>query len=605
MVKNNNDRYDPRVKIKVSVDLSDLKSIHKQVKNIFDKSKKPIKDSLDEIIEQTLTIGKDLAGSFKDGKITAEEFAKAVKNMLKGLSGTIAATIGDLLQNTLSGIGDAVPIIGSAISAVIDLLFGLFEIGYNHKVNRLIKEHTEEVENQKSLHTEINNLINQRQQFLEIAKKLHLSNLDSLQEEIEYNQKIIEQLKQRLGLEGLTNQEIADQIINIQGYINALEYVMSSLEDYQENTNNWRDTNEWLSGMESYLNSIGLSWEELDIDMSEFGTHLSAAERESLLGIITRKLEALGWKLEDLNGYLDTNYDTEQLIKKEIEEQWKIRQIEAELVNDITGSYDAQIGYIEEMIRRADEFNLSTLERLELEQELQNLYEKRFEKILSRYDKEMELYILKAKLQGASEEQLLELQLEQVENLIEAKKIEIEQLGSTIDREIELAELEEERLKLQQEINGELAQQGILLDKNVQRILQQVINTRLLGDLEAQEQSISNAISVLQGQGYSNQEIADLLGIDISSISGGIGSTDYSLPELPDFSLSERFSKMSLGDVNNLSELQTQTMLLTEQNDLLRQMLGIQKTTKKADIKYTPASQYHRMVKKLDEQSFS
>ena len=559
-----------------------------------------------QIVADTITtIGTAMLDTGKAVLKLFDVFDEGSKALVEGVldaAQSITGSIGQALGDSVAGI------IFQAISAVIGIAAEIYKMAYEHKVKRLIEETTEDLEEQKKIHEEINKLVDDRNAYLEMAKKLHLENLDTLAEEIAYRNTTIEQMKEMLGLEGASNEEIIDRFNLLVKQQEILNYINDSLTDYNENIDNWRDSDNWLREMNGYLEEMGVSWEDLGVDIDSFGTHLTTAEREALAGILEEYLKGIGADIEDINLLLDETATQEEDVKKEVQERWKIRQLEAELMGDITGSYDAQIAYIEEMLRRAEEFNLTTLEQLELEQQLQDLYEQRFDSILEQYEKEMELYILKAKLQGATEEELLDLQLEQIENMIKAKEIEIEQLGSTIDRELELAKLEEERLKLQQEINGELAEQGILLDRNVQRIIQQIINTRILGDLEAEEQAIQDAITILQNQGYSNQEIADLLGIDVTSIPGGSGtvppSTAGGLPSLPDFDVSSDIGKISMESVNQLSELQTQTALLTEQNYLLGQMLGIQKVEKRT-VRRVTASNYHRAVQSLDDASFS
>lgn len=531
-----------------------------------------------------------------------DEGTKAIVEGVFDAAQSITGSIGQALGDSVAGI------VFQAISAVIGIAGEIWKAAYEHKVKRLMEEGTEDLKEQQKIHEEINKLVDERNTYLEMAKRLHLETLDTLEEQIAFRNVTIEQLKEMLGLEAASNEEIIDRFNLLVEQEEILQDIQDSFNDLLEGDKKWSNSAKWLKDMGEYLERMGLSWEEIGIDVEQFGKAMTAAEREALAGMLEEYLISIGEEIDDINLLLDEMETNEEDVKKQVEERWKIRQLEAELLGDITGSYDAQIAYIKEMLRRANEFNLTTLEQLELEQQLQDLYEQRFDSILEQYEKEMELYILKAKLQGATEEELLDLQLEQIENMIAAKEIEIEQLGWTIDRELELAKLEEERLKLQQEINGELAEQGILLDRNVQRIIQQIINTRILGDLEAEEQAIQDAITILQNQGYSNQEIADLLGIDAASIPGGAGtippSTAGGLPSLPDFDVSNNLERLSMEGVNQLYELQSQTALLAEQNQILYQMLGVQKSVKKQAARPMTASDYHRTVQQLDNSSF-
>jgi TP901 family phage tail tape measure protein len=558
-----------------------------------------------QTVANTITsIGSALWDAGKSIMNLFDVFDEGTKAMVEGVLSAaqqITGSIGQALGDSVAGI------VFQALSAIIGIIGEIYSAAYEHKVKRLMEEGNENLEKAKEIHEEINKIIEKRNDYLELAKKLRLESMDTLEEEIEYIKETIRLLEKKLELEGMSNNEIADQASQTNSYVDALTHIMNDLIDYNESVDNWRDTDDWLKSMDEYLKSMGLSWEQLGIDIDKYGTHLTTAEREALIGEIQARIDALIESQDDINLLLDAQEQLQELIKQQVKEQYDIKRLQAELEGDITGSYDAQISYILEMLKRADEFNLSTLEKLELEQQLNDLYEQRFDSILEQYDKEMELYLLRAKLEGASEEELQQLELERINNLIAAKELEIEQLGSTIDRELELAKLEEERLKLQQEINGELADQGILLDKNVQRIIQQIINTRLLGDLEAEAQSIEDAISVLQAQGYTNQEISDLLGIDLASIPGvGGGSAPIAtggLPTLPNFDISEDIRKSSMEAINQLSELKTQTALLSEQNSLLRTMLGIQSKSAKQTQRIT-ASGYHRSVKTLNEISY-
>jgi hypothetical protein len=529
-----------------------------------------------------------------------DEGGKAIIENVINIAQQATGAIGQALGTSVAGI------VFQAVSAVFGIIGEIYRGAYEHKVQRLIKESTKDVEEQKELQEEINDLLARRERYLEMAKKLHLNIVDTLAKEIAFRAKTIEQQKEMLGLQNASNEEIMERFNLLVDQEEILQYIQNSFNELLEGDKKWARSAKWLKDMGEYLESIGLSWEVLGIDIEQFGKAMTSAEREAFAKILEEKLGAIGIEIDNINLLLDEMGNQEEDIKKEVEQRWKITQLQFELEGNILESYDAQIGYIREMIRRANEFQLTELEVLELEKQLQDLYEQRFDAILEQYDKEMELYLLRAKLEGASEEELQQLELERINNLIAAKELEIEQLGSTIDRELELAKLEEERLKLQQEINGELADQGILLDKNVQRIIQQIINTRLLGDLEAEAQSIEDAINVLQAQGYTNEEISDLLGIDLASIPGASsvgGVTAYTLPSLPEFDISEDIRKSSMEAINQLSELQTQTVLLSEQNDLLKLMLGLQ-TKNMKQARNTTASSYHRNIKALDNISY-
>ncbi len=77
------------------------------------------------------------------------------------------------------------------------------------------------------------------------------------------------------------------------------------------------------------------------------------------------------------------------------------------------------------------------------------------------------------------------------------------------------------------------------------------------------------------------------------------------MPELPDFSMNDNIATLAVRSNESFFELQTQTSLLTEQNSLLRNILGLQRTELAVEQQRSTASSYHRAVRKLNNITYS
>ncbi len=573
-------------KIKFVIDNTDLKNA---VSTLDGKINYELDKKYREKFKTTLKkIFSDLNSLTKEG-LSKENLNKFVSDAVSTLSNMIVPGIGDALVN--------------AIGVAINFLKGLFRddkiIGY---------------EKQKLVIEDINNELEKRNSLLEIAKMLNSSILDTTKEQLEYQKTSAELLAQSLGFEG----DIEG--INVEDVLSRYEELMSLIDGYKEKANELR---------------TDIADDNVFQDIWEWITSIFGGSKEDELQNIEARIEALELEAEQYKELAELLEKIAILKKQQIEETYKEMELNAKLNDDEAKTYEARIQYYRELLRRSEELGLSRLEILEIENKLKETIEERFDYIVGMYDKEQELIIKKAKLGGASEEELNQLRLQAIENLIRAKELEIEELGYTLDRETELIDLELERLAIQKELNNELGMQGMLYDKNVRSILRAVIEARKLGDVFSEQEAIYNAMISLLSQGFSLSQANDILGTDFDESDLAGYYEGYSEGDLPEFNkLAKKLKDIqsletddfaralpdTMASMNNLiseelTEIKKQNNLLTAQNGLLQSIdRGVNAgntSTSHSSYHYnnsasggvTTPSQWHRFLKQMNKQN--
>jgi hypothetical protein len=573
-------------KIKFVIDNTDLK---KAVSTLDGKINYELDKKYREKFKTTLKkIFSDLNSLTKEG-LSKENLNKFVSDAVTTLSNMIVPGIGDALVN--------------AIGVAINFLKGLFRddkiIGY---------------EKQKLVIEDINNELEKRNSLLEIAKMLNSSILDTTKEQLEYQKTSAELLAQSLGFEG----DIGE--LNIEDVVSRYEELMSLIDGYKEKANELR---------------TDIADDNVFQDIWEWITSIFGGSKEDELQNIEVRIEALELEAEQYKELAELLEKIAILKKQQIEETYKEMELNAKLNDNEAKTYEARIQYYRELLRRSEELGLSRLEILEIENKLKETIEERFDYIVGMYDKEQELIIKKAKLGGASEEELNQLRLQAIENLIRTKEMEIEELGYTLDRETELIDLELERLAIQKELNNELGMQGMLYDKNVRSILRAVIEARKLGNVFSEQEAIYNAMISLLSQGFSLSQANDILGTDFDESDFAGYYEGYSEEDLPEFNkLAKKLKDIqsletddfaralpgTMASMNNLiseelTEIRKQNNLLITQNGLLQSIdRGVNagnNSTSHSTYHYnnsasgggiTP-SQWHRFLKQMNKQN--
>lgn len=443
-----------------------------------------------DVISQVQTFADMLKQAFDDGVISAGELLDILTETIVQLGSKIADVFapgsGQIIQAVVGLVGTMQSIFGSIFQEIIG-------------GNEVFKNLNE----QKMLNEQINALLESRNKLMEAMIKMGNKELDTLAEQVDYLKESLNLLIKKLGLEGQSAEQVLANYQDLLEKYDEINQAIIALQGDIADDNLFEQIGYWFAGW------AGMS-------------------KEDQLARLQAELEALGLQIDNYEQLLELQQMIIDKEKERVKEMWDIARLQAELSGDITGSYDAQINYIKEMIARAEDFHLTQLEILELEQQLNQLYEDRYDAVTDAYNKEMELAIKKARLQGASEEQIQQMQLQMIENLIEAKKLEIEQLGTSTERETELVDLELERLDIQKQINGELGQQGVLMNENVRALIRQVIEARKLGDVMAEQQNLEMAAQGLLAQGLSLPQINSLLGTNFENLgqitSGNVGA---------------------------------------------------------------------------------
>jgi hypothetical protein len=308
-----------------------------------------------------LNTAEALAKAFEDGVITSDEFM---------------SVLDDLAQTGLEMAGNAIA--GPVGAAVARILYsvgkGIFNIA-KKAYQKYGREFADNLEEQVDIQEKFNRLLDMRNRYFELAKKLHLDELDTAKEELDYIIKTNEEIEKRLELEGKSKEELIDEVIGREDFLNNISDAISDLEEV-----GWGDwfgldssDDEWFNTYEDLLNQIDpeTNWREL--------FEAGKLNKEDLLKILQESANLTEEELEAINEYLDNESHIVDLKKAEIDERYRIAELEAELNDDEEGMLNAQIGQIEEMLSRADELNLTELERLELQVQLKDLYEKQNE----------------------------------------------------------------------------------------------------------------------------------------------------------------------------------------------------------------------------------
>ncbi len=523
-----------------------------------------------------------------------EKFRETLKKIFLELNsalekGLSKEELNSLFEKAISTIGNLIaPGMGGLISDAVGLVKSVLTDLFSDK--SII-----EIERQKLIIENINNELEKRNSILEIALLLNNSMLDSTKEQLEYQKESAKLLIQSLGIgnniENLNENEVLSKYEEILNRIQYLKEQQNALTSDLADDNIFEDIWEWVKSFWGGSKEDAIANIEAELSKLE----MEAEQYEELIGL-----------LKELN----------KLKKLEIEERYKEKEIIASISGDELAVFDAKIGYYRELLRRSEELKLSSLEQLEIEQKLQDIVADRTDFLIQQYDKEQELVIKRAKLGGASEQELSELRLQAIENLIEAKKKEIELFGSTLDREMELVDLELERLSLEQEINNELGTQGILYDENIRKQLRMIIEAKKLGDIQAEQQAIMTTAQALLEQGLSISEINNILGTKLTPSD----LSEYNNITLPN--IEELLSNMSNLEtlrnsstllptmmnatndilINELDELQEHKQLLIKQNRLLESINNNIRGGKSSYTDNTPltAGGWNRFVREME-----
>lgn len=523
-----------------------------------------------------------------------ENFTKLIKNIFGELSevfsnssssGNIQSTAENLISKLTKSI---VPEASGQVRGIINTSIAV--------LRELISSHTEtEFEKQKQLIESINNKLLERNNLLEVAKALNSSILDSIEEQLSYQEDSAEILLNNLGfgndIDELDTEELLSEYERINSKIYELKEAKNSLESDIADDNIFENIADWF--------------------VSLFGK-----SKEDKLALIESELESLQLESEQYEQLIALMEDINNLKQKEIKDEYKQKELKAQIQNDDLSAYQYKIEYYTKMIEMSEELGLSELERLELEKELSDTIKERFEYKLSIYDKEQELVIKKAKLTGASEEELNKLRLQAIDNMIDAKQSEIAEFGSTIDRETELIDLELERLALQKEINGELGAGNVLFDEQIRKQLRMNIEARKTGNSGQVEQTAYKSADILYNKGLSIEEINNLLGTEINPnmLNKYDTADDFKLPEFDGENILNNYQQAFINspETNDylekeFREIRTQNEILNTQNEILTNInLNIIKNSRdtisnsKHSGSLMSSSSFLRMINELD-----
>lgn len=555
----------------------------KEIKFII--SEKDFKNNISKINNEiNLSLDKEYREKFKE--TLKQVFSDLNNSMEKGLS---PDRFNNLIQNSLSSLSNLiVPGISDTLSNIIGLSMNIIRDLFKNKDDILFEQ-------QKLAIGKINIELDKRNSLLEIAKKLNSAILDTTIEELEYQKESAELLLQSLNLE--------TDIENIN-----TENILSK---YEELNNKIAELKKMKNDIESDLvddnifDNIGNWWDSL------WGN-----SKEDKIAQIEAELDALVMEAEQYEELVNLLDAINELKKQQIEETYKEQEIIAEIKGDNEAVFQAQLGYYREMLEKSKELGLSKLEELELEKNIQDLISDRFDSMIEEYDKEQELIIKRAKFMGKSENEINELRIQAIDNLIKAKETEIANLGSTTDKEMELIDLELERLSIQKEINGELATEGILYDKNVRKQLRSIIEARKIGDAFKEQKALMSSVQILLNRGLSISEVNEILGANIQygafeNLLTSNKKSDLELPNIDgvipaaetlfDTDTQIVYPELSeIMDVSNdilnkeLEEIITQNQILTEQNTLLSSIDNGIKEGKNINIELNHESSKHK-----------
>lgn len=493
-------------------------------------------ERLRKTIELVQTFAENLAQAFKDGEISAEEFMQAMDTLIEQGVRAIGTAVGGQIG------GEVASSIYTVVKGIISGIGSLFAD----------TSHTDALYEQKGVHTSINSILEARTNIMESLIALNDSSLDTAKEQLEYQKETVRQLEQQMDIQD--PEQAIQELEALLEKQSELREAINALESDAADDNFLEDIGNWFAG-------------------------LAGASKEDKLEQLQAELESINMQIDSTEELISLYEQLNELEKQNIDEKYQKLQLQAELNYNEIGLIDAQINRIKELIARQEELGLTDLELLELQKELSDLYEKRWEASIKAYEEEAELAIKKAKLAGASEEEIEEMRLKKIEELIKAKQEEIDTLGYSVERETELVDLQLERMEIQKAINGELQEEGQIMNDNVRAVLRQVIEARKLGNIMLENQAISEAIKQLEAQGLSAEEISELLNVNITDSDM---TTTTELPDIGDFETTtiqkpefETQVEDDMTEIINSSEEQTELMSeqiqeLHNQNDLLK-----------------------------------
>ncbi|MFW5799384.1 MAG: hypothetical protein ACOCV8_01110 [Spirochaetota bacterium] len=493
-----------------------------------------------------------------------QKFKSTIKNIFSDLNqamneGFSKESLNQLAQNSLSSLTNLL------VPGLSDTLTGVINLSINAIQDIFSDKEKIEIEKQKQAIENINNELSKRNNLLEIAKSLNANILDTSKEQLEYQKESAEILLDSLNLgsdiENINPEEVLSNYEELNNKLKELKDAKNNLESDLADDNVLDSVGNWISSL----------WGD---------------SKEDRISVIEAEIEKLEMETEQYEDLLNLVEQIRELRKQEIEDLYKEKELSAELEGNQLDVYDAKIGYYRELLNSSEELELSNLEILETEKKLQELIKERTDYLINNYDKEQELAIKKAKLNGATEEELNQLRLKAVENLIEAKQTEINTLGSTIERESQLVDLELERLSLEKEINGELETQGVLYDKNIRNLIRASIEAKKKGDISNSREHMLSAAQALINEGLSINEANNILGLNPTEENLNIPSSEKenNLPSNQELvsSIANIESSISntvevpelISTTNNimeeeLQELQSHHNLLSNQNNLL------------------------------------
>lgn len=532
-----------------------------------------IQNMLLEIINLTQQFGEALVSALEDGVISGEEFKDMMFNTFTGILSAINPMLGSLAGGAIS--------LFQSLGAILS---NVFNAGYREAHKKLIDEINKTTKDEIEKQEKLNELIDERNDFLKTYLELHSSIMESALFEIDYIKETIELLKEELGIVGDTNEEVFAQYEywkNIMDLLPTMEDDLSALNDASFNffsnsfglgaTTSEQGMNAFIdfatkykdillelglisqetydllslplkdllrmseSELNAYLNSIGMS-------MTDFQAMLSGMFDEDFMQMTTQEfIDFLNANKEMLEGKFD-NFDElisnmgllNDRMEEEIRNRYKIAQLQAELADDEEGALQAQIDMINELLARADELKLSEIERLELQKELKDLYEQQ---------------------------------------------------------------------------NDALKEQGVLMNEAVRALIRQVIEARKLGDIQSEHENLMQAAQGLLAQGLSIEQINKLLGTNFNL--GDIGGSNISTtPKFNpnDFSIKNIEQEPLFSEMIKLNTTAvTQVDLLVQQNQILMAILNQQEKGAKSSFatgKIT-ASSFERLLKEKDRINFN
>lgn len=536
IAKTDNEEVRKRLQKELNSIEADTIDLQLQEKDILEQLSAIQQERLRKTIELVQTFAEGLAQAFKDGEISAEEFMASMDTLIStgvraigtAVGGQAGGEIASAIYNVVKGIAQGIGSLFADTSA------------------------TEQLHEQQRVHDNINSLLETRSSIMETLIALNDASLDTAKEQLEYQKETVKQLEQQMGIQ--SREQAVNELEALLEKQKELREAINAIKGDMADDNFFDDLGNWFAG-------------------------IAGQSKEDKLKALQAELESIEMQIGSTEELISLYEQLNELEKQSIDEKYRKLQLQAELNNNEIESLDAQINRVKELIARQTELGLTDLELLELQKELSDLYEKRWEASVKAYEEEAELAIKKAKLAGASEEEMEAMRLKKIEELIKAKQEEIDTLGYSVERETELVDLQLERMEIQKAINGELQEEGQIMNDNVRAVLRQVIEARKLGNIMMENQAVSEAIRQLEAQGLSASDISELLGVNVSDSDI---STTTEFPNIEDFETTtieapefEAQVEDNMTDIIDSSEEQTELMSeqiheLQNQNDLLQ-----------------------------------